>query len=133
GEQLHLSWQYRGQSQQVAASVQQLAAAYLARLQQLLAEAQASPLAACPYIPEDFPLLGLSQDALERLWAQLAAEGQPAATESRLLEDLYALSGMQAGLVFHSQASLESGLYTEQEIFQVESAFHLDAFVDSWR
>src|SRR5437868_7935868 len=86
-----------------------------------------------PYIPEDFPLLELSQEALDRLLVQMTGWAPLPESSSELLEDLYALSGMQAGLLFHSQASLESGLYTEQEIFHVEGAFHLEAFVDSWR
>jgi non-ribosomal peptide synthase protein (TIGR01720 family) len=132
GEQLHLSWQYHSQPQHVA-SMQQLAASYLPRLQQLLELAQSTLGDRCPYIPEDFPLLPLSQEALEHLWAQVASCAPVLDAGNGLLEDLYALSGMQAGLLFHSQASLESGLYTEQEIFQVEGAFHLEAFVDSWR
>src|SRR3989440_7837006 len=40
---------------------------------------------------------------------------------------------MQAGLLFHSQASFESGLYTEQVTLHLERAFHLEAFASSWR
>jgi hypothetical protein len=48
GEQLQLSLQYSGQ-QQRGESMQQLAQAYVARLQQLIA--QASQAERCPYIP----------------------------------------------------------------------------------
>src|SRR2546429_4917746 len=57
GEQLQFSLQYSGQ-QYRSESMQQLAEAYVARLQQLIA--QASQADRCPYIPEDFPLLQLS-------------------------------------------------------------------------
>src|SRR5439155_69183 len=106
------SLQYSGQ-QQLAESMQQLAEAYVVRLQQLIAQAPQADH--CLYIPEDFPLLQLSQEGLDRLLAQVA-DSAPRLAENRRprLEDLYPLTGMQAGLLFHSQASLESGLYTEQ-------------------
>src|SRR5205807_9062567 len=131
GEQLHLSLHYSGQ-QQLAESMQQLAEAYVVRLQQLIA--QAPQVDRCLYIPEDFPLLQLSQEGLDRLLAQVA-DSAPRLAENRRprLEDLYPLAGMQAGLLFHSQASLESGLYTEQVTLHLEGAFHLEAFASSWR
>src|SRR5437868_570190 len=109
-EQLHLSVQYSTQ-QHRAESMQQLTGAYVARLQQLIAVVQSAQAHRCPYIPEDFPLLQLSQEGLDRLWVQVAG-GAPLLAESpdALVEDLYPLAGLQAGLLFHSQASLESGL-----------------------
>src|SRR5436305_12788436 len=47
-----------------------------------------------------------------------------------VLEDLYALSGMQAGLLFHSQAS---SLYVEQQSFQIEGPLQLPALIESWQ
>src|SRR5256884_5410610 len=130
GEQLQLSLQYSGQ--QRAESMQQLAQAYVARLQQLIA--QAPQAERFPYIPEDFPLLQLSQEGLDHLLAEATScTPQLAEANGALLEDLYPLAGIQAGLLFHSQASLESGLYTEQVNFHLEGAFHLEAFAGSWR
>src|SRR2546421_2123144 len=130
GEQLQLSLQYSGQ--QRAESMQQLAQAYVARLQQLIA--QAPQAERFPYIPEDFPLLQLSQEGLDHLLAEATScTPQLAEANGALLEDLYPLAGIQAGLLFHSQASFESGLYTEQVNFHLEGAFHLEAFAGSWR
>src|SRR5256714_5785861 len=110
GEQLQLSLQYSGQ-QYRPESMQQLAQAYVARLQQLIAQAPQADH--CPYIPEDFPLLQLSQEGLDRLLAEAASCAPRLAESTRaLLEDLYPLAGMQAGLLFPSQASFERGLYT---------------------
>src|SRR5437764_15397145 len=47
-----------------------------------------------------------------------------------LLEDLYPLSGMQAGLLFHSQAS---SLYVEQQTFQIEGPLQFPALIESWQ
>src|SRR2546421_8537265 len=82
-----------------------------------------------PYIPEDFPLLQISQEALDRLLAQLADWTPLPETTSGLLEDLYALSGMQAGLLFHSQAN---GLYVEQQSFRIEGPLQVAALIESW-
>src|SRR5205085_2346877 len=120
--------QYIGQPQQ-AASKQQLAAAYLARLQQLSAVSQAAQPHHCAYIPQDFPLLQISQEGLDRLWAQLAGKTLAPVAASAVLEDLYALSGMQAGLLFHSQAS---GLYAEQLSFHIEGMLQVPALIESW-
>jgi len=83
-----------------------------------------------PYIPEDFPLLQLSQEGLDRLLAQVA-DSAPRLAEANdvLLEDLYPLAGMQAGLLFHSQAS---GLYVEQLNFAMDGAVQLPALIESW-
>jgi hypothetical protein len=82
-----------------------------------------------PYIPEDFPLLQISQEALDRLLAKLADWTPLPETTSALLEDLYPLSGMQAGLLFHSQAS---GLYVEQQSFCIEGALQVPVLIESW-
>src|SRR2546421_8999520 len=83
-----------------------------------------------PYIPEDFPLLQLSQEGLDRLLAQVAdCAPQLAEADGALLEDLYPLAGMQAGLLFHSQAS---GLYVEQLNFGMDGALQLPALSESW-
>src|SRR5215471_19663832 len=82
-----------------------------------------------PYIPEDFPLLPISQEALDRLLTQLTDWTPLPEPTSTLLEDLYAPSGMQAGLLFHSQAS---GLYVEQQSFHIEGTLQVPALIESW-
>src|SRR5438309_3100326 len=83
-----------------------------------------------PYIPEDFPLLQLSQEGLDRLLAQVADSAPRLAESNRpRLEDLYPLAGMQAGLLFHSQAS---GLYVEQLNLGMDGALQLPALTESW-
>src|SRR3989440_851799 len=83
-----------------------------------------------PYIPEDFPLLQLSQEGLDRLLAQVAdCAPQLAEADGALLEDLYPLAGMQAGLLFHSQAS---GLYVEHLNFAMDGTLQLPALTESW-
>ena len=49
------------------------------------------------------------------------------------LEDLYELSPMQQGMLFHTLYSPGSGIYFEQSIFTIEGDFDPDAFKRAWR
>ncbi|HKG14117.1 MAG TPA: amino acid adenylation domain-containing protein, partial [Pyrinomonadaceae bacterium] len=49
------------------------------------------------------------------------------------VEDLYPLSPMQQGLLFHSLYSPESGLYVEQLRLVFEEGLDIDAFESAWR
>src|SRR2546421_5758745 len=59
--------------------------------------------------PSDFPLVRLDQEAVDRLVG-----------DGRAVEDIYPLTPMQAGMVFHSLSQAEQGVYFEQESFVVE-------------
>jgi amino acid adenylation domain-containing protein len=49
------------------------------------------------------------------------------------VEDIYALSGMQEGILFHIFAEPESGAYVEQAAWTMEGEFDLAAFEAAWR
>jgi len=49
------------------------------------------------------------------------------------LEDVYELSPMQQGMLFHTLYSPESGVYFEQSIFTIEGNFDTAAFQRSWQ
>src|SRR5581483_9803154 len=86
-----------------------------------------------PYVPEDFPLLFLSQEALDHLLTQLADDLMATQlTKNVSLEDLYPISGMQIGLLFHDQTMVGSGVYVEHVAFQMKEKLHLEAFIRSW-
>ncbi|HSZ29468.1 MAG TPA: condensation domain-containing protein, partial [Pseudonocardiaceae bacterium] len=53
--------------------------------------------------PSDFPLAGLDQSAVDRLVG-----------DGRGIEDIYPLTPMQAGIVFHALSQSEHGVYCEQ-------------------
>ncbi|HMC03847.1 MAG TPA: condensation domain-containing protein, partial [Actinomycetota bacterium] len=59
--------------------------------------------------PSDFPLARLDQGSVDRLVG-----------DGRAVEDIYPLTPMQAGMVFHSLSQAEQGVYFEQESFVVE-------------
>jgi amino acid adenylation domain-containing protein/non-ribosomal peptide synthase protein (TIGR01720 family) len=74
------------------------------------------------YTPSDFPLAKLNQKQLERLSAKFAA-----------IEDIYGLSPLQQGLLFHSLYALESRLYFQQKIFTLEGKLNVSAFKQAWQ
>ncbi len=51
----------------------------------------------------------------------------------RSVEDIYALSPMQQGMLFHSLSSPESGVYVEQTTFTLEGDLDAGALQEAWR
>ncbi|WKB55455.1 non-ribosomal peptide synthetase [Eleftheria terrae] len=98
------------------AAVQALAQAYREALLELVGHCTAGPLGVTP---ADFPLAGLDQATLDALPIEPAA-----------LADLYPVSPLQAGLLFHS--TLEEGAYLTQMRVDIDG---LDAarFEAAWQ
>ncbi|WP_166226424.1 condensation domain-containing protein, partial [Pseudomonas atagonensis] len=71
--------------------------------------------------PSDFPLAGLSQ-------AQL--DGLP--TAPRLIEDIYPLSPMQQGMLFHTLYAQQSGDYINQMCVAVDG-LQVERFREAWQ
>ncbi|MFO1417388.1 MAG: amino acid adenylation domain-containing protein [Methylotetracoccus sp.] len=74
------------------------------------------------YTPSDFPLSGLDQGALDRLFG--GVEG---------IEDVYPLTPLQEGLLFHSVYEPDSGVYVEQLGCTLEGTLDVEGFVGAWR
>ncbi|AUX48175.1 peptide synthetase [Sorangium cellulosum] len=71
--------------------------------------------------PSDFPLVRLDQASLDRLLGP-----------GRDVEDVYPLSPLQQGLLFHSLWEPGSGVYVEQVTCTLEGALDVDAFRRAW-
>ncbi|MFB6596637.1 amino acid adenylation domain-containing protein [Streptomyces diastaticus] len=71
--------------------------------------------------PSDFPLAGLDQAALDRVLA------------GRDVEDLYPLTAMQSGMLYHSLADARRGLYLEQISFTVDGLDDPAMLEEAWR
>ena len=52
---------------------------------------------------------------------------------SRNIEDIYKLSPMQQGMLFHSIYSPESGVYFEQSTYKLEGDLNVSAFQSAWQ
>ena len=74
------------------------------------------------YTPSDFPLVDLEQEALDRL-----LEGE------RKVQDVYPLSPMQEGMLFHALLEPEAGVYCEQFVVDLDGDLDFVAFERAWR
>ncbi|MCO7059208.1 amino acid adenylation domain-containing protein, partial [Pseudomonas juntendi] len=104
GGELSLAFSFSGQMF-ARATIERLARAYEAELAALVEHCQAPQ----GLTPSDFPLAGLSQGQLDALTVAVAE-----------IEDIYPLSPMQQGMLFHSTFGESDGDYINQ--MQVEVA-----------
>ncbi|MET0235827.1 MAG: amino acid adenylation domain-containing protein [Kibdelosporangium sp.] len=72
--------------------------------------------------PSDFPLVRLDQTAVDRI-----------AGNGTAVEDVYPLTPLQAGMVFHALAGQESVAYLEQMTFVAEGVTDVEAFAQAWQ
>ena len=117
--QLQLAWTYSDQLHS-RATIEALARDYLAALRQLIAQRR-SPDAA-RYAPADFPLARLTQPEVDRVLPPGTA-----------IDDLYPLTPMQQGLLFHSLFDPSGSVYVVQSRWRVHALQRPDAFRAAWR
>ncbi|WP_432079888.1 condensation domain-containing protein, partial [Streptomyces sp. YPW6] len=72
--------------------------------------------------PSDVPLAGLDQVALDRLVGG-----------DRDIKDVYPLSPLQQGMLFHALAEPDSGMYVEQIHWRLDGPLDVDGFQAAWR
>ncbi|MDY7093719.1 MAG: non-ribosomal peptide synthase/polyketide synthase, partial [Acidobacteriota bacterium] len=100
-------------------TVEQLAREYMAALRRLL-EHCLTPEAG-GLTPSDFPLAAVTQAQLDDLSSRYPD-----------LEDLYRLSPLQQGMLFHTLYEPEGGIYVGQLTYSFRSDLDLDAFRLAW-
>jgi amino acid adenylation domain-containing protein/non-ribosomal peptide synthase protein (TIGR01720 family) len=76
-------------------------------------------------VPSDFPLAGLDPGSLERLLAQSGASDE--------VLDIYPLSPLQQGLLFHSLWEPGSGVYVEHVTCRLEGHLDRELFRSAWQ
>jgi amino acid adenylation domain-containing protein/non-ribosomal peptide synthase protein (TIGR01720 family) len=119
-DRLRVSWTY-DPGRHLPATAERLARGFLDEIAALIAHCQ-SPEAG-GFTPSDFPLAGLDQEALDRLLGR-----DPG------VEDLYPLTPMQEGLLFHSLlAGTGADPYFEQLTAEVEGDLDEAAFAAAWQ
>ncbi|MFL6874633.1 non-ribosomal peptide synthetase [Pseudomonas marginalis] len=119
GGELVLRWTFSRERHDPQA-IQDLAQAYLAELQALVAhclEDNAGGLT-----PSDFPLAHLSQSQLDSLPVPASA-----------IEDVYPLTPMQEGLLLHTLLEPGTGLYYMQDRYRINSALDPERFAQAWQ
>ncbi|MFE3578025.1 amino acid adenylation domain-containing protein [Streptomyces vinaceus] len=103
---LGFTWIYSGELFDTA-TVERVAAAFTAALRELIAHCLAPGSGGAT--PSDFPLAGLDQAAVDRIVG-----------DGREVTDLYPLTPMQSGMLFHTLTEPGSGAYFEQMSFVLD-------------
>ncbi|MGH8773264.1 MAG: condensation domain-containing protein, partial [Burkholderiales bacterium] len=114
---LHLQWSYSERVHR-RATVERLAQGFLEALEALIVHCQ-SPEAG-GFTPSDFPLARLEAQTLNRLPA-------------KNVEDIYPLSPMQQGMLFHTLYAPESGVYFEQLSGVLGGELEVAGFAWAWQ
>ena len=116
---LRLDWTYSSDLHE-RETIEALAQHYLAALRGLIAHCQSVEPGA--FTPSDFPLARLDQAGLDRLTKASAA-----------LEDIYPLSHMQQGLLFHALYQPHLDAYFEQLYWVQQGGFEEALFSRAWQ
>ena len=117
---LRIEWNY-SQNLHLNSTIESLADNFREKLQALITHCQQPETGG--YTPSDFPLTQLNQIQLDRLIGQNRAN----------IEDIYQLSPMQQGMLFHTISALKSGVYFEQPNFTINGTLDTSAFKQAWQ
>ena len=104
------------------ATIERLAESFLIAVRVLIAHAS-SP-AAGGYTPSDFPRGGLSQGFIDAL----AAQDPGARGRQKTIADIYPLSPMQEGLLFHTLVARDTGTYVVHLSWTIRGDLDVAAF-----
>jgi amino acid adenylation domain-containing protein/non-ribosomal peptide synthase protein (TIGR01720 family) len=102
------------------ATIEALAQRFAAALRELVNHCLS--VAAGGRTPSDYPLARLAQHTVDRLVGG-----------GRGVEDIYPLSPVQQGMLFHALRDKESGVYVQQMTFRVEAGLQPAAFLAAWQ
>jgi amino acid adenylation domain-containing protein/non-ribosomal peptide synthase protein (TIGR01720 family) len=116
---LEVEWGYSRQAH-ARSTVERLAASFIGSLQALIRHCVRGHVA--EYQISDFPLAQLGREGLARI-AQAFAP----------IEDIYPLTPMQEGMLFHSESGPASGVYCSQLLCDLEGPLDKYAFTAAWQ
>ncbi|WP_414517101.1 amino acid adenylation domain-containing protein [Nostoc sp. PCC 9305] len=114
---LQLNWTY-SENVHRRSTIANLAENFIAVLQGIIRHCLTSHKG---YTPSDFPLAKLNQEQLDLLSAKFA------------IADIYCLSTLQQGLLFHSLYAPNSRMYFQQKIFTLQGKLDIPAFQQAWQ
>ncbi|WP_033262779.1 non-ribosomal peptide synthase/polyketide synthase [Amycolatopsis vancoresmycina] len=117
--ELSLTWSYSDQVNDEA-TVRDLAEAMLAGLREIVAHC-ARP-GSGGRTPSDFPLARLDQSTVDRLVG-----------DGREVDDVYPLTPLQAGMLFHSLLDPAADAYVDQARMLLDGVREPDAFAQAWQ
>ena len=118
-QRLQLTWTYSTNLHQ-RATITALAGELVTALREITAHCTAA--GAGGRTPSDFPLARLDQATTDRL-----------AGDGRSIDDIYPLTPMQAGMIFHSLSQSDQGVYLEQVAFVLDGVGDLGNLIAAWQ
>ena len=119
GGRLELGWTYAGQRYDES-TIQTLAEEVLEALREIVVHCGQPEVGGCT--PSDFPLARLDQAGVDRL-----------AGNGRAIEDIYPLTPLQAGMLFHSLLEDEPGAYFDQLSMRLSGVDDPAALAAAWQ
>ncbi|MFD6407163.1 amino acid adenylation domain-containing protein, partial [Streptomyces diastaticus] len=121
---LTFTWTY-SENLHARATVAALAERYTAELRELLAHCARPGAGRCT--PSDFPLVRLTQDEVDRITLS-GGERRPGD-----VVDVYPLTPLQSGMLFHALNEPGRGAYLEQFTFVLDGVDDLAVLAGAWR
>jgi amino acid adenylation domain-containing protein/non-ribosomal peptide synthase protein (TIGR01720 family) len=106
-------------------TIEQLAQWFVAELRAIIAHRPAAKDNV--YTPSDFPDADVNQEQLDKLLARIVADG---AVD---VEDVFTLSPIQEGMLFHSATVTDSDPYFRQLTFMLRGDLNAEAFERAWQ
>ena len=119
GGRLTLTWVY-SESERSHTTIESLADRTFEHLRALIRESRSSSHQS--FIPSDFSLAHINESDVEKLLA-----------EKPDITDLYPLSPMQHGMLFHSILTPDSSVYCEQLRFTLDGPLDVQVFERAWQ
>lgn len=124
---LQLSWRY-SRNVHDHATIEALSEQYIAALRELIAHCR-TPNAG-GFTPADFPAAQIDQAALDELLDRVTnSKGIPL----QRIEEIYALSPIQEGLLYETLYAPDSGVYSTQLCLTLGPDLDVDAFQKAWQ
>ncbi|ASS75346.1 hypothetical protein CIG75_10315 [Tumebacillus algifaecis] len=108
-------------------TIERLAHSFLQELQAIIA--QCASATDVTYTPSDFPLANVAQSELNMLIARLDDQG----VKAEQLEQMYPLSPLQQGMLYHSLLDEASGVYVTQVKAALQGDLNLVALQSAWQ
>ncbi len=131
---LQVSWLYNEHIHQ-RSTIERIAEYYLEALHTLIAHCQSPEVGG--YTPSDFPLAKLNEQELYTLLTTVRTDEESSGIafqrSGRNLEDIYPLSPLQQGMLFHSRYAPGSGVYIIQAHYALHGDLHVSAFKRAWQ
>jgi len=119
GSRLHIAWEFSRHLHH-AATIRTLAHSYESALASLIEHCSAGRTLG--FTPSDFPLASLTQGPLDALTAQDPSD----------VEDIYALTPTQQGMLFHSLYEPDAGAYINNFSCLIEGELSVERFQRAW-